>query len=266
MEQSQWSSLYQGNPLPESGNLVKKEWLMHRYRIPPLIKATGPVTLLDAMGIPLPPANHNNPPESILDPQLDGPGNLRYRRTVVSVDSAEKETERADYTAITVWRQTLDGRHYLVDAHRERMEFPKLVERVETFARDWDADYILMESKGAGNQYIQHAATIENKSWVVVPIDPGRDGKIFRMDAVTPQFVAGKVVLPERAPWLGHLEKELLEFPGSKNDDYPDSISQYLKWARDNGVGRRGSRKLGGMTHGHKSSSKHNHEQAQRTF
>ena len=48
------------------------------------------------------------------------------------------------------------------------------------------------------------------------------------MAVVSAKFEAGQVFLPERASWLADFEAELFAFPGSKNDDQCDSVSQAL--------------------------------------
>jgi hypothetical protein len=48
------------------------------------------------------------------------------------------------------------------------------------------------------------------------------------MAVASAKFEAGQVLLPERAPWLADLEAELFVFPGSRQDDQCDSISQAL--------------------------------------
>jgi hypothetical protein len=52
--------------------------------------------------------------------------------------------------------------------------------------------------------------------------------KVSRMAVVSAKFEAGQVFLPERASWLADFEAELFAFPGSKNDDQCDSVSQAL--------------------------------------
>jgi len=262
MSPSQWAALYDGNPVPADGNVIKSKWLTLRYKVPPLLRANsiaGSLAIQELAGEdPLELKEGRDPSDSQeggvpgdLKNEKESPGRiiehaLPYVRTVLSVDSAEKDTDRADYSAITVWRETIDRRHYLVDAHRERMEFPRLVACIDHMAQMWQAEVVLMEEKGAGNQYIQHIESEDDptRGFVVVPINPGRDGKIFRMDAVTPFFMGNRVILPERAPWLSDFERELLQFPGSKNDDYADSTSQYLKWVKEKGAARRGTKKL----------------------
>lgn len=172
---------------------------------------------------------------------------LAYFKTVLSVDSAETETARSDFSAVTVWRPGIDGRHYLMDAERGRWAFPKLVEAIDRMAKTWGADLLLMETKGAGIQYIQAVSNLGKAPCEVVPITPGpKQSKVFRMDGASLVFQQHRVVFPKRAVWLPDLERELLEFPGSKHDDYADSVSQYINWAQANTVQPRGSVKMKG--------------------
>ncbi len=53
----------------------------------------------------------------------------------------------------------------------------------------------------------------------------------MRMEAQTPRFEAGHVLLPKEAPWLATFLDELLAFPRGRHDDQVDSVSQFLKWA-----------------------------------
>lgn len=243
MSSSQWCALYDGNPVPADGNVIKAAWLTTRWAVPPLTRVGSLVgNQQKEAGVPeIVGTGGQDSPTRIIESAPP------YVRTVVSVDSAEKETNRADFSALTIWRETIDRRHYIVDAHRERMDFPKLLARVDEYAKLWNAEIVLMETKGAGNQFIQHIEALpadEAKPYTVVPIDPGRDGKVFRMDSVTPFFMAHRVILPERASWLPVFERELLQFPGSQNDDFADSVSQYLKWVREMSGSRRGTKKL----------------------
>jgi predicted phage terminase large subunit-like protein len=188
------------------------------------------------------------PSESLTGPEESETKNnsIHKIRTVVSVDSAEKETVRADYTAIQVWCYASDRKHYLLDVIREKMEFPKLVDQVERAARKWNADLILCETKGAGNQYVQSRAGAEDRPCGIIGYNPGRDDKTIRFEGTMTQWQAGEVLLPERAPWLQTYIDELLRFPNGKNDDNVDATSQYLNWHRAGGSARRGTKKLSG--------------------
>ena len=77
-------------------------------------------------------------------------------------------------------------------------------------------------------------------------VTPGaKEGKVFRMDGVVSFFSGRQVVFPERADWMKDVERELLEFPGSKNDDYADTVSRSLSWSRANAMTPRGTVKMG---------------------
>lgn len=200
-----WNSLYMGKPVDEEGGIIIGEWLKS-YDM-------------------LPGANH-------------------CKRTVVSVDSAIKANERADYTAIGVWKEDIDGFHHLAYVHRARVEFPAMVSLVENIAKVWGADVILIEDKGSGTQYLQTRA--HQAPCPVVGLSPNNNSKEFRLDGVAPMFQAGKVLLPKRAEWLPDYQAELLGFPHAKYDDQVDFTSQYLNWARQSI--KRGNVKLQGQS------------------
>jgi predicted phage terminase large subunit-like protein len=177
------------------------------------------------------------------------------RRTVLSVDCANKNNERADYSVITVWQECHDRRHYLIDVVRRRVEFGDLVKMIDETARKHNANAILVEDKGAGTQYIQTRAGLAPAP--VIPIEPGANSKEFRFDAVTPMFEAGEVLLPKLAPWMADYTRELMTFPDAAHDDQVDSTSQYLSWARRSRAG--GTRKLIGAGATSQQSQMHNH-------
>ena len=52
--------------------------------------------------------------------------------------------------------------------------------------------------------------------------------KEIRLYVQQAKFAAGLIRFPRSAPFLAELERELLTFPQSKNDDQVDSISQAL--------------------------------------
>lgn len=215
-----WNSLYRGQPVDAEGGVVNVSWFQ-RYSEPPAKE--------------------------------------HVRRTIVSVDSANKDNERADYTAIGVWQETGEGHHYLRHVIRKRAEFNEMVESVENAAIAWEADAILMEDKGSGTQFLQTRGAPGDEGTASCPaiaISTNNNSKEFRMDGVAPMIEGGLVYLPERAPWLADYESEVAGFPTGKNDDQCDMTSQYLDYARKRLSG--GTKKLGGtaVSHGSKSRSR----------
>jgi predicted phage terminase large subunit-like protein len=213
-----WNSLYRGRPVDENGGVVKASWFKRYDQLP---------------------KNHISEAGVILRQEI--------KRTTISVDCASKTGERNDYTVITVWIEDTLGRHYLADVVRARMEFTEMCNKIDSTARMWSANLILVEDKGSGTQYIQTRTTGGiTPPAPVIAIDVGSASKEFRFDGVTPMIEAGEVLFPERAPWLAVYEEEILGFPGgTAHDDQVDSTSQYLARARS--TRRGGTKKLSGV-------------------
>jgi len=215
-----WNSLYQGTPTDEEGGVLKSSDI-HRYK---------------------------NVPEN----QKDRTGNILKRvikRITLSIDAAEKATERADWTAATIWIETTDRKHYLIHAVRTRKEFNDIVKWIDDQARDFSVDQVLVEDAGHGTQYIQVRKESHGPA-PVIAITTKNKSKQFRFDGVTPMFATGQVLLPEKGnDWIADLEQELLVFPNGRNDDFVDSVSQYLNHTRTGNV-TRGTRKVNSGMHG----------------
>jgi len=158
-------------------------------------------------------------------------------RIVQSWDTASKPTELSDYSVCTSW--LVQGNHYyLFDVLRQKLEYPDLKRRVFEQALKNKANTVLIEDKGSGTSLIQDIKH-ENSHRIPYPIGIVPQGdKITRMSAQSAKIEAGQVYLPKKAPWLGDLQAELLQFPLGAHDDQVDSISQFLNWIE----GRRGNR------------------------
>lgn len=217
-----WNSLYQGNPVDEEGGVLKRTDVdPHRYKEMPKNEVrNGTVT------------------KQVI------------RRVTLSVDCAEKATKRSDWTAATVWAETMSGHHYLIHATRVRKEFVQMCEWIDELAAAYNVDRILVEDRGAGTQYIQVKNMSPNVRHPVVAIQTNQKSKEFRFDGVTVMFSTGVARIPESGTdWIADVEAELFAFPAGKNDDYVDSVSQYLAYTRENSSRRRGVRKMHGSTH-----------------
>ena len=62
---------------------------------------------------------------------------------------------------------------------------------------------------------------------------PEKD-KMFRLQATTPYFQAGRIYVPAGKQWAKELVSEVISFPKAPNDDYTDTLSQAILWMRDN--------------------------------
>ncbi|MBK9496447.1 MAG: phage terminase large subunit [Xanthomonadales bacterium] len=208
-----WNALYKGKPTDDAGGACKGGWFQRYEALPK-------------------------------DEFTDG-GNLlkkNRRRVVVSVDTANKTTARSKYTAIGVWIEDMNHRHYLAEVVRKKVEFNQLITEIEGAATRWNASAILVEDKGSGTQYIQ--ARQGQAPAPIIAIAPGAADKEFRFDGILPMIESGQVYLPVRARWLPEYEAEVVAFPNGTYSDQIDMTSQYLKWAR---VGRQyGTKKMKG--------------------
>jgi phage terminase large subunit-like protein len=104
-------SWYQQDPQPPSGIIVKREWL----------KFYGPSDL----------------PE-------------KFDQIVQSWDTANKDSELADFSVCTTWGKTKQ-RMYLLDVFRRKLNFPDLKRSVRLQADLYHADVVLVEDKASGN-------------------------------------------------------------------------------------------------------------------
>jgi predicted phage terminase large subunit-like protein len=148
-------------------------------------------------------------------------------RIVLSLDTAIKTGPANDFSACTAWLQK-DGKSYLIDVWREKVEFPELKRKAKALWHAHGAIAFLIEDQGSGSSLIQELggegiAAIGCKT---------RDGKEVRITAATVAIEAGLMWLPLDAPWLAAFETELLGFPVFKHDDQVDAVSQYFNWAR----------------------------------
>ncbi|AFU88318.1 terminase large subunit [Caulobacter phage CcrColossus] len=171
-----------------------------------------------------------------------------FRRIVLSVDTASKPTERADYTVIQTWGETFDRQYYLLNQKRVKVDFNAMIQEIETQARKDDVDAILVEDKGQGTAYIQNRGKTSFQKRLapapIVPIDPKGQSKEFRFDEVSPMIVEGSVWLPEEKVWINDFLKEVSQFPEGAHDDQVDAMTQALLYFKKSRA-RGGIRKIG---------------------
>ena len=185
-----YSAQYLQSPVPAGGTMIKWSWFRFYDEAPPL--------------------GEND-------------------RIIQSWDTASKAGELHDYSVCTTW-QEIGNSYYLVDACRERLEYPELRKRVVAEAQRQGADVVLIEDKGSGTHLVQDL----NDEGIVRPIDILPEGdKITRMAAQSAKIEAGYVYLPENAPWLQDFQTEILQFPHGRHDDQVDSLSQFLGWVSE---------------------------------
>jgi predicted phage terminase large subunit-like protein len=157
---------------------------------------------------------------------------------IQSWDTAHEAKTTADYTACTtwgVWYNEEEGNRasiILLDAFKDRMEFPELKEVALKQYKEWRPDAFLVEKKAAGAPLIQELRRMG------IPVDeftPSRgNDKIARLNAITDLFASGTVWAPDRR-WAKDVIEEVVSFPVGEHDDYVDTMTQALLRFRNGG-------------------------------
>jgi predicted phage terminase large subunit-like protein len=197
---SKWEAQYQQNPTSEGGAIIKREnWKIWEKEYPP---------------------------------QCD--------YVIQSWDTAFEKNNRADFSACTTWgifyhpneQGDAVANIILLEAIKERMEFPELKAKAMQQFREWNPDTLIVEKKAAG------APLIYEMRRMGIPISEytpskGSD-KIARVNAISDLFASGLVWCPDTR-WAEEVMEECASFPNGEHDDLVDSTSQALLRFRQGG-------------------------------
>ena len=194
----QWNAQYQQDPTGEEGALVKREWWG---------------TWLE-----------EEPPE------------CSY--IIMTLDAAQETHNRADYTAITTWGIFFNEEEdmnniILINAVKERYEFPELkAKALEEYAR-WKPDSFIVEKKSAGAALYQE---LRRTGMSVSEYTPhrGSGDKTARLNSVTDIVKSGVCWVP-RTRWAEELVDEVASFPFGSHDDLVDTTVMALMRFRQGG-------------------------------
>lgn len=150
----------------------------------------------------------------------------KFIRTVTSWDTAFEETNTADYSVGSVYGDT--GKDiYLLDVVRGRWRFPKAKKKMIAVQDKWNSDAILIEAKASGKDLLYELQ--DTTDLPLIPIHPVVD-KVNRAAAISGRMEAGRVHLPDMAPWMRLFLTELEHFPEVDHDDQVDSFTQAIRW------------------------------------
>lgn len=107
------------------------------------------------------------------------------------------------------------------------LEYPELQKKIQSHAGEFGAQRVLIEQAGSGISLLQDLHRLSSLNAIgVVP----KQDKASRLMSVSAMIEAGRISLPENAPWLADFRHELTMFPNGRHDDQVDSLSQFLKW------------------------------------
>jgi predicted phage terminase large subunit-like protein len=159
---------------------------------------------------------------------------------IQSWDTAFEKNNRADYSACTTWgifEHPNEHGNYktniiLLDAFKERMEFPELKKTALELYKEWEPDTLIIEKRAAGAPLIYELRKI---GVTLSEYTPGKgNDKISRVNSIADLFASGVVWCPSTR-WADEVMEELAAFPNGDNDDLVDSTSQALMRFRQGG-------------------------------
>ena len=195
-----WQAQYQQSPTSESAAIIKRDW----WKI----------------------WEHEDPPA------------CDY--TLMAWDTAFEKSSRADYSAMTLWgvfehpddTGTYQTNIILLNAFRDRMEFPELKKRAIEHYRDWEPDSVIIEKKASGAPLIYEMRAMGIPVQEFTPVR-GND-KISRVNAISDLFASGRVWAPP-SRWAEEVIDEVASFPSGEHDDYVDTVSLAMMRFRKGG-------------------------------
>jgi len=198
----QWSAQYMQQPTSEEGAIIKKEW----WR----------------------PWEKDKPPE------------CDY--IIMSLDAAAEKNNRADFTALTTWgiftRDDENGEPVnniiLLNAIKERMEFPALKKRAYEEYKEWEPDWFVIEKKSSGTPLFQELRAGGVPVQEYTP-HRGTGDKFVRLNSVADIFASGMVWYPAGRRWAEEVVDEVCGFPAMPNDDLVDTTIMALMRFRTGG-------------------------------
>lgn len=157
---------------------------------------------------------------------------------IQSWDTAFEAKTSADYSACTTWGVWYNEEEHnlphviLLDAFKDRMEFPELKEVALKHYKEWQPDAFIVEKKAAGAPLIQE---LRLAGIPVQEFSPSRgNDKTVRVNAVSDLFASGRVWAPDER-WAHEVIEEVASFPVGEHDDFVDTTTQALLRFRQGG-------------------------------
>ena len=160
---------------------------------------------------------------------------------IVSADTAFTKNNRSDYTAFTTWgvfeqpneSGSMGQNLILLDAFKERMEFPELKQRALEVYREWEPDTLMIEGKASGLPLIHELRQLGIPVSEFTPTRASGD-KIMRANSISDMFASGIIWAPETR-WADDVIEECASFPNGAHDDYVDAVIMALMRYRQGG-------------------------------
>ena len=157
-------------------------------------------------------------------------------RIAMGVDLALSTKTSADYTAIVVMARDEFGKLYVLDAVRERVDFPGALRLIRLVADKWNPKAIAIEQVAYQAVVVQEL--LRSTTLPIKGVTPDRD-KVTRAQPLALRYEQGLVFHEQLPSWF---EDELLAFPQGVHDDAVDAAVYAYQAVmnmrgRDSGVG-----------------------------
>jgi len=148
---------------------------------------------------------------------------------IQSWDTAFKTSTLNDYSVCTTWA-VADGKYYLLDLYRGKIEFPDLVRQVKAEFDKHKPRIILIEDAASGQSLIQQLR--RDTALPIKPVKAEKD-KVVRANLILPLLENGLVYLPSNSIKTRDVVEECASFPLGAHDDIVDSITQALSYLQN---------------------------------
>lgn len=195
-----WETQYQGRPSPLEGNMIKRNEIMYYGGV--------------------------HPQTMELDEKLPD----KFDAIITSVDAAFKDLKTSDYVAVgtvgvkgpkryifEVVNKHLDAKATEVEAKRQKLK--------------WGSTHVLIEDKANGSAIIK---SMKRHVTGVIAVEP-EGGKVSRFFAICGEWQALDWYVDRNAAWTEPFIEQITKFPGVKNDDMADMMSQVAVYLQKNG-------------------------------
>ena len=197
----QWNAQYQQNPTGEEAAIIKRNWWQQWT--------------------------------------LDDPP--KCEMLIMSLDSAAETHNKADFTSITTWgvfmnEETDMHNIILLNAIKERLEFPELKTRAMKEYGEWEPDAFIVEKKSSGVALYQELRRMGIPVQEFTP-HRGTGDKMARLNSVSDIVKEGLVWVPQKR-WAEEVVEEVAGFPFMSNDDQVDTTVMALMRFRQGGFVR----------------------------
>jgi predicted phage terminase large subunit-like protein len=190
-----WAAQYQQNPVPLSGNIIKKDWFKY-YTIPYNKFQSGSFEL------------------------MIGSWDLTFTDTGSS------------YCVGQVWGKK-GSEKYLIYQYRDKLDVVEQLAAIRKMKREYPAIRAMLVEERANGHAVLTMLKKEVPGLIAInPKEIGAGDKETRLAACSIDFEAGNVYFPHQtvSPWVLDVTEELTTFPKSPHDDIVDATTQALNW------------------------------------